>query len=190
MTTLHLVNELHNGNLDLAILAAPVEDDTLKAFKLFDEPFYLYTSDPVNKGKEIKPADLEPSRLWLLEEGHCMRSQILNFCELKQQGGNTGNMVYSAGSIESLVNLVDIYGGYTIIPALAKKYMSDDKQGYIYPFTNPQPVREISLVGLQSFPRKKVIQALHHLIIEQLPDDLDKLTDKIKVPHNVFKNTL
>ena len=65
------------------------------------------------------PQDIDPNKLWLLEEGHCFRSQIVNLCELKKASREASHVDYEAGSIETLRRMVDMNDGITILPELA-----------------------------------------------------------------------
>ena len=90
---------------------------------LFYEKYFLYVNEQ-EKGftkRYVLPESIDIKRMWLLEEGHCMRSQILNLCELKKQDEVNEKIHYESGSIETLKNIVDQHFGFTIIPELAAK---------------------------------------------------------------------
>ncbi|HSI90141.1 MAG TPA: LysR substrate-binding domain-containing protein, partial [Adhaeribacter sp.] len=109
------------------------------------------------------------NKLWLLEEGHCLRNQIFNLCELKKNDSGSDNLHYEAGSIETLINLVDKYEGTTIIPHFAVLNLSPAQQQNVREFAEPKPVREISLVVANSYPRKKLVQELQKAIKQAVP---------------------
>ena len=131
--------------------------------------FFVYASkgEKFPQKKYLLPRQIDVNHLWLLEEGHCLRNQVFNLCELKKL--DRDGLSYEAGSIETLVNLVDHHGGVTIIPQLAKMGLDPGQRKNIREFANPKPVREVSLVVMANFPRKKILENLKTEIIRCLP---------------------
>ncbi|HEX3009979.1 MAG TPA: LysR substrate-binding domain-containing protein, partial [Bacteroidales bacterium] len=91
LTTSSLLAKLEQKQLDAAILASPVTSPTINVYPLFFEKFMIYASaNYKSKVHDLfQPADLDVNKLWLLQEGHCMRSQVLNLCDLKKQKKHT-----------------------------------------------------------------------------------------------------
>ena len=166
-TTNYLIQKLNKGELDAALLVSPLETPSLKFITLFYEEFFVYVNNNSPAKTYIFPEDIDPTELWLLEEGHCLRNQILNLCELQKSGFQ--NIHYNAGSIETLINLVDEYGGITIIPELATRKMSKPKKNKLISFHPPAPVREVSLAFHRYTVQKTFIQALSQSIIKNIP---------------------
>jgi LysR family transcriptional regulator, hydrogen peroxide-inducible genes activator len=171
MVTQEIITNLKARQLDIGLLATPLNEPQLHEHHLFFEEFFAYTShhDKLAKKKYIAPEHIDLAQLWLLEEGHCFRNQVLNFCELKRKDAVADNLSYEAGSIETLINLVDKYEGVTIIPQFATYNLSAVQKKKIRVFTKPRPAREISLVTHKDFPRKKIVLALHQEIIKAIP---------------------
>lgn len=170
-TTDVILNKLANGDLDAAILATPLHESSLHEQVLFYESYYLYVGQK-EKGFDkqfVLPKDVDVNRLWLLEEGHCMRSQILNFCSLKKQKEAEEQFHYNAGSIETLKNMVDTGFGITIMPELATHNMSSLQKKRLRSFRNPVPVREISLVTHHEFLKATLIHSLRQSILAVIP---------------------
>lgn len=173
-TTDVILNRLKSGDLDAAILATPLHEQSLHEQVLFYESYYLYVGNQ-EKGFDkrfVLPKDIDVNRLWLLEEGHCMRSQILNFCSLKKQKEAEEQFHYNAGSIETLKNMVDTSFGMTIIPELATHNMSAVQKKRLRTFKNPVPVREISLVTHHEFLKAALIQSLKQSILSVIPTQM------------------
>lgn len=86
MTTEEIIPKLKRREIDAALLATPLMENGLKEHKLFNEEFYVYASksELLPKKKYVLPGELNIHHLWLLEEGHCMRNQVFNLCELKK----------------------------------------------------------------------------------------------------------
>lgn len=174
--------KLNSGELDIGILATPLLNDSLNEKILFYEKFFLYVSDgSLIAGKNyILPKDIDLNELWLLEEGHCMRAQVLNLCELKKQKDINGTLNYEAGSIETLKNIVDRNRGMTIIPELAAMDFNKNDRKRLIPFKPPEPAREISIVTHKGFIRTKFAEALKNCIIEVIPGCM-KLNKKMRI---------
>lgn len=165
-TTEVLVEKLKRGQLDAGILVTPLKDQKIKETPLFYETFFVYASHDFEK-EYLLPEDLNPNELWLLEEGHCFRSQIMNLCEIHKQ--STLQLEYAAGSLETLRQLVDNQDGVTILPELAIQYLSPKKREKLKPFQPPAPVREVSLVTHRDFIKRALIEALQADILVAIP---------------------
>jgi LysR family hydrogen peroxide-inducible transcriptional activator len=169
-TTDQLLRLLSSDKLDVGIMATPLQEKGFKEIPVFYEEFKVFVAGnekSMNK-KYILPEDIDVNRLWLLEEGHCLRSQVLNLCELQKQQARVHNMDYETGSIESLLKITQINEGITIIPELAAKALSPKMQKGLRSFKPPVPVREISLVTYRHFIKKHVLDILEAEIIKQV----------------------
>ncbi|MES2794532.1 MAG: LysR substrate-binding domain-containing protein [Bacteroidota bacterium] len=171
IVTDEIIHKLKTGELDIGILATPIHEKLLTEHHLFNEEFFVYTSqkEEVNGKKYLLPTDLDISKLWLLEEGHCLRNQIFNLCELKINQAVMSNLHYEAGSIETLINMVDKQSSLTIIPHLAALNLNDDQKLKLKEFANPKPIRQISLVVTNSFPRLNLLNELKNEITKTIP---------------------
>ncbi|MEP6676689.1 MAG: LysR substrate-binding domain-containing protein [Ferruginibacter sp.] len=128
------------------------------------------------------PQDIDPDKLWLLEEGHCFRSQILNLCELRKASIESGHFDYEAGSIETLRRLVEQNDGITILPELATLELTTKQLQLIRHFRKPAPVREISIVIHRDFVKKRLIELLKITIIDSLPEKIKKNKAQFIIP--------
>lgn len=165
-TTDILLEQIRKGHLDAGVLVTPLKHLRLEEFPLFYESFLVYTSHPFPK-EFILPEDIDPNELWLLEEGHCFRSQILNLCELRRT--TTSGLEYAAGSIETLIRLVDSQQGMTVLPELATLHLSPERRERLVRFADPEPVREVSLVTDGSHDKQHLIDLLQEEILHNLP---------------------
>ncbi|HLF35464.1 MAG TPA: LysR substrate-binding domain-containing protein, partial [Cyclobacteriaceae bacterium] len=172
---------LKNGDLDIGILATPLNDAALAEHVLFYEEFMMYASEHENlpRKKFYVPKDINLDHLWLLQEGHCLRSQVLNLCMLKEEMNKSDNLSYGAGSIETLIHLVDRQGGLTIVPRLAVEMMKPAQKRKLRIFAEPKPVREISLVAIKDYPRARLLELLNKAIIDALPADKELKRKKV-----------
>ncbi len=169
-TTEQIVYELKNGLLDCGILSTPLEDKSLHENPLFFESFvaYLSKSSALTKKKSLSPKDIDADDLWLLNEGHCMRNQILNICNRKRSDENKP-FEYNTDSVETLKRMVDMNKGITLLPELSLADFSVRQLDRVRYFKSPAPSREISIVTHRNFLKRKLISILEQEIIAAIP---------------------
>lgn len=182
MNTAQIVEQLAQDKLDVGLLATPLPHDGLRMEHLFFERFYVFTSGKEKdlKKKYVLPEEIDVNRLWLLQEGHCMRSQMLNLCRLKKESSSL-NLEYEAGSIETLLQIVEMNDGLTIVPELATLNFSEDKKKQLKEFKSPVPVREISLVTYRHFIKTKLLEVLRQEIMNGVQPVLAKGGKELEV---------
>jgi LysR family transcriptional regulator, hydrogen peroxide-inducible genes activator len=171
LMTEHIIQKLKKDQLDIGIMATPTSDGELFETPLFQEQFVVYAAknEAILSKRFLLANDIDVNRLVLLEEGHCMRTQIVNLCELRQTTNQLANVFYESGSIETLKNLIDMHAGVTILPELALGNLSKAQFKNIRFFQDPAPVREISLVTYRAFVKKRLVEVLKNEILAQLP---------------------
>jgi LysR family hydrogen peroxide-inducible transcriptional activator len=147
---------------------------------LLEEPFlgYVSPSHPLYDHATLRPHDLSGEGLWLLQEGHCFRNQVLNICAPPLGGPRTYS--YESGSIETLKELVRRNHGYTLVPELSVLAEAAENP-MVKRFEAPEPVREVSLVVHHGFVRRQLLDHLCSLILAQVPSRLHagRATQKI-----------
>lgn len=168
LTTDQILKGLSNDSLDGGILATPLKEPAVKEHAIYYERFFAYVS-PREKALYAKTSldesDLTVSKLWLLDEVHCFRTQILHLCNLKKRrGSNQSIFSYEAGSIDTLINIVDKNDGLTVIPEMALANLSETQMKNVRSFKNSTPVREVSLITRKEFFRERLL----HIILEEV----------------------
>jgi len=168
-TTERIVAQLKNNLLDIGLLATPLDEKNIREIPLFYEPFVSYLSEQHKLASKttVTPQELEKEDLWLLTEGHCLRSQIINICQ--KSGKGLPNLEYQTGSVETLKRIVEMTGGITILPELSIFEFSGEQIDRVRYFNEPEPVREISLITHQHFIKSKLIKAISDEIIANIP---------------------
>lgn len=174
-TTDQIIEKLLNGSLDGAILATPLKNDKLTERPVYYERFYAYVSPretSLYAKKELDEEDLNINRLWLLEEVHCFRSQILKICSNRKRKSSHSLFSYEAGSINTLVNIVDDNSGLTIIPEMAITELNERQKANVRPLKGMTAVREVSLVTRKEFLRERVLDIIISEIQKSVPKEL------------------
>lgn len=180
LTTELIIEKLKHHHIDIGILATPLNNIALNETPLYYEQFVVYASkeEKLLKKKFLLSSDINTNHLWLLEEGHCLRSQILNLCELRKKELETSNLDYQAGSIDTLKKMVDMNSGITILPELAIKDLTAAERKKTRHFKPPVPVREISIVTYHHFVKKRIVEVLKDEIINAIPNEMLSLKRK------------
>lgn len=155
-----ILEMLHRGELDAALLALPIDDDGLKVVRLFEEPFVLAlpSDHPLSHKATVTTEDLRGFELLLLEEGHCMREHALEVCSL---AGASERVDFHATSMETLRQMVAADVGITLMPLLAvKPPIAATDNVVIRTFESPVPRRTIALVWRKTSALSEFFQSL------------------------------
>ena len=175
MTTNQILSGLAKGTIDGGILATPLHDDRMKERPVYYEKFLAYVSPNerfLHAKSSLEESDLNGAKLWLLDEVHCFRTQILNLCSLKSNTIVNPTFTYEAGSIETLINIVDNNDGITVIPEMALSHLNDKQKQNVRLFNKNRPVREISLITRKDFLRDRLIEIIEEEIKMSVPASL------------------
>lgn len=170
-TTEQIIQQLKLGLIDCGILSTPLHEAGLTEIPVFYENFVAYASksSKLYKKKHIDAEDIDPEEIWVLDEGHCMREQVLNICQRRKSTQGFRHFEYNTGSVETLKRMVDQNNGATILPELALTELSDKQLERIRYFKAPEPAREVSLVIQRNFLKRRMIEALKNEILEFVP---------------------
>lgn len=154
-----LLQKLQEGEIDAAFIALPIEARDFQVEEIFSEPFLLAVpkNHALAKNKKIQAKNLKNQKLMLLEDGHCMRSQALEVCDIV---GAFEQQDFKASSLETLRQMVEIGVGITLMPEIAIR--KDDKIAYLE--ISNAPKRTIGLVWRKSSARELLMRELVKLI--------------------------
>jgi LysR family hydrogen peroxide-inducible transcriptional activator len=173
-TTDNIVNLLNRDLIDVGILITPLKEEKIIEKPIFYEEMLIYTNPghKLHKQKEITIKDIAIPEIWLLSDGHCFRDQVVNLCSFLGTVDSKLPFHFEAGSLETLMNIVDREGGITLIPELAKFSMHEKRLSNVRSFTNFHPLREVSLVYSRHFAKHKLINLHWREIKEDIPEEL------------------
>lgn len=170
----NIVKLLNKDLIDVGIVVTPLKEEKIIEKPVFYEEMLLYINPEHNlhKQEEINIRDIATPEIWLLSDGHCFRDQVINLCSFVGASATQLPFHFEAGSLETLMNIVDREGGITLIPELAKYNMSPHKLKNVRSFAKVKPLREVSLVYSRHFAKHKLINLLWNEIRESIPEDL------------------
>lgn len=174
MKTAEIKKALGRGELDAAIAVRLEELDVYEQTSMYYEQFIAYVAknDPLFSHKNIKTSDLSNEFLWLLDEGHCFRDQLVKFCNLKS--ATESKSKYSLGSIETFMRMVESGQGVTFIPELALSQLSEQQKELVRPFALPIPVRDVVLLTTKNFVRHSIAELIIKTVRENVPASMLK----------------
>ncbi len=172
MKTAEITKAMQRGEIDAAIAVRLDELDIFNQTTLFYEQFIAYVAknDPLFANKNIKTSDLGNEFLWLLDEGHCFRDQLVKFCNLKS--ATESKSKYSLGSIETFMRMVESGQGVTFIPELALSQLSESQAELVRPFALPIPVREVVLLTPKDFVRQAIADVIVKSVKGNVPQSM------------------
>ncbi len=172
LKTDEIILKLNKDEIDVGILATPLHENNLIEEPLYYEEIKVYAhyNHPLTKKKYLEHEDIMRDDIWMLSKGNCFRNQIINICanpiKLNEQ------LKYESGSIETLKKMVEMEGGFTLLPELAILELSAKKINQVAEFKRPKPLREVSIVYARSVSKKKFIDVLKKQIIKNMPEEL------------------
>ena len=126
---------------------------------------YHHAAHALSMEDSIHLDDLDLDRIWLLEDGHCFRHQVVNFCDIKDAQADGLPYNYQGGSIDTLMKIINNEGGFTLIPELA----ADPSSKQVKRFSRKPPLREVSLVYNRKFVKSKLIDRIAANIKKNIP---------------------
>lgn len=171
-----IIQKIERAELDLALLATPLNNAELLEIPVYTERFVAYVSphNVMYADKELSTDTLPVKNVWVLREGYCPNKGIFPFCKSQRESHAT----YEAGSIETLVKIVDENGGYTIIPEMHVPLLRQCQQRNIRHIINPEPTREVALVVRRDYVRERLLNIFADCIKEIIPSHM--IYDRLK----------
>lgn len=177
MKTADIRRAIDRGEIDAAVMVDTGDLDDYALTTLFYEQFLAYVSpsDQLSAKKSIKTSDLSNELLWLLDEGHCFRDQLVKYCQLK--AAKTSQSAYSLGSIETFMRIVENGQGMTFIPELATMQLTPTQKELVRPFAIPIPTREVVMATSKAFVRQSLLNMIVGQIRNSVPEKMLKLNN-------------
>lgn len=168
--------KLKRAELDIAILAMPVADEALLEIPIYHERYYAYVSpeDTLYNKESLPTNELTAENIWMLGESYCPNTGQFPFCISDMSNAS----IYVAGSIDTLMRIVDDNGGYTIIPEMQLPLISPERKAHIREIIDPTPGREIAFVVRKDFVKERMINILADALKSILPDAM--LNERLK----------
>ena len=172
--TTNIILEILDGKLDGGLMAGPLNNPNLVEYPIYYEKFYAYVSplESAYKDREIDLNTVDIGHVWMFESIHYIRGQVERLCRQQADKNDHRHVRYEAGNIATLINVVDLHGGMTIIPEMAAMSLSEDQQENLKNFKNLTAVREVSLVVSKEYIRQNTLRKIIEIIADSVPNSM------------------
>ena len=185
-----IIRRLKRDMLDVGLFVTPYHDEKIVERPVFYEEMLVYAhpDSELLKKKEVGHEDIVTSDIWMLGNGHCFRNQVVNLCEMSASQHKNLPFEFESNSLETLMRIVDVEGGFTLIPELALQYMSPEKKKQVRSIANTKPLREESVIYSRHFTKQRLITLLCDEIKSVVPAHMLKRDRGMIVEWKAEKN--
>lgn len=185
-----IIRRLKRDILDVGLFVTPYHDEKIVERPVFYEEMLVYAHPDCEllKKKEVGHEDIVTSDIWMLGNGHCFRNQVVNLCEMSASQHKNLPFEFESNSLETLMRIVDVEGGFTLIPELALQYMSPEKKKQVRSIANTKPLREVSVIYSRYFTKQRLITLLCDEIKSVVPAHMLKRDRGMIVEWKAEKN--
>ena len=185
-----IIRRLKRDMLDVGLFVTPYHDEKIVERPVFYEEMLVYAhpDSELLKKKEVGHEDIVTSDIWMLGNGHCFRNQVVNLCEMSASQHKNLPFEFESNSLETLMRIVDVEGGFTLIPELALQYMSPEKKKQVRSIANTKPLREVSVIYSRHFTKQRFITLLCDEIKSVVPAHMLKRDRGMIVEWKAEKN--
>ena len=168
----NIIADILEGKTDGGLMVSPLKHPNLVEYPIYYEKFYAYVSplESVYADKEIDINSVSIDHLWLLDSVHCMRGQVEHLCQKRDENIKYNKQVrYEAGNINTLINVVDLNAGMTIVPEMSAMTLCEEQQENLKEFKDMTAVREVSLVVNKDYIRQNMLNKIMEIIGDSVP---------------------
>lgn len=166
MTTADIVRALDRDMLDAAIMTGGTAPAGIREEELFNDPFYVYLSagHPLSERNNVRIEDIDPCGLLLLSEGHCLRDQVVELCQLRCDAHRSGP--FESGSLETLMRIVDsVPDTMTVIPGMVLDFIDESRRPQVKPLVKGATSRKITMAVRRTCAKKALVSALRDSVL-------------------------
>lgn len=163
-----MLDALLRGELDAGIAISENAREGILEIPLYTEKFLVYLAESCwRKLPVFKPDNLEHENMWIMKDAQCLRDSVFSFCKSRQKG----NHIYEAGSITTLVHIVDENGGFTIIPEMHLPFLSDKQRENVRPIEGDYlSQRRVSLYIKEDYIRQRMLNTVTDTLKKFIPE--------------------
>jgi LysR family hydrogen peroxide-inducible transcriptional activator len=182
VTTSEVISRLKTADIDVGIVSTPLNTHDIEEEILYYEKLMVYRNNQTNK-KFITPKDIMNEKVWLLEQGNCLRDQIIDLCSINSKQ-LMSNLNFQPNSFDSLLNIVDKLNGLTLIPELYFLDLPNERRKNVFDFNAPYPVREISMIFHRPYAKLRLLETFAKeikFIIRPILSTTDMKSSEMKI---------
>lgn len=166
---------LSDASIDMAIVTATEPHRDYLEIPLYTERYVAYMhTDCIHKNNQLEASSIPQENLWILQDEQCrLRGKIFDLYH-----SPAANHDYKAGSIDTLVHIVDKNGGYTLIPEMHVNYLSESQQLNVREIASKHLERTIMLIIRQDYLKERMLNAVTSTIMKIIPSEM--LDERLK----------
>lgn len=165
-----MLDALLRGEIDAGIAISENLRQGILEIPLYTEKFYVYLAESCwRKLPVFNPETLEHESMWIMKEAQCLRDSAFSFCKARSKG----HCIYEAGSIETLIRIVDENGGYTIIPEMHLPFLTDKQRQNVRKIEGDHlSQRRVSLYIKEDYIRQRMLNTIVDTLKSYMPDGM------------------
>ncbi len=165
-----MLDALHRGEIDAGIAISDNMREGILEIPLYTEKFYVYLAESCwRKLPVFRPENLEHENMWIMKNAQCLRESAFSFCKARAKGRH----VYEAGSIETLIRIVDENGGFTIIPEMHLPLLTDTQRKNVRPIEGDYlSQRRVSLYIKADYVRQRMLNTVTDTLKAFMPQGM------------------
>lgn len=165
-----MLDALLRGEIDAGIAISENLRQGILEIPLYTEKFYVYLAESCwRKLPVFNPETLEHESMWIMKEAQCLRDSAFSFCKARAKG----HRIYEAGSIETLIRIVDENGGYTIIPEMHLPFLTEKQRQNVRKIEGDHlSQRRVSLYIKEDYIRQRMLNTIVDTLKAYMPDGM------------------
>ncbi len=165
-----MLDALLRGEIDAGIAISENLKQGILEIPLYTEKFYVYLAESCwRKLPVFNPETLEHESMWIMKEAQCLRDSAFSFCKARSKG----HRIYEAGSIETLIRIVDENGGYTIIPEMHLPFLTEKQRQNVRKIEGDHlSQRRVSLYIKEDYIRQRMLNTIVDTLKSYMPDGM------------------
>lgn len=165
-----MLDALLRGEIDAGIAISENLRQGILEIPLYTEKFYVYLAESCwRKLPVFNPETLEHESMWIMKEAQCLRDSAFSFCKARSKG----HRIYEAGSIETLIRIVDENGGYTIIPEMHLPFLTEKQRQNVRKIEGDHlSQRRVSLYIKEDYIRQRMLNTIVDTLKSYMPDGM------------------
>ena len=166
-----MLDALLRGEIDAGIAISENLKQGILEIPLYTEKFYVYLAESCwRKLPVFNPETLEHESMWIMKEAQCLRDSAFSFCKARSKGHR---IIYEAGSIETLIRIVDENGGYTIIPEMHLPFLTEKQRQNVRKIEGDHlSQRRVSLYIKEDYIRQRMLNTIVDTLKSYMPDGM------------------
>ena len=170
LMTSTILAKLKKAEIDMGILASPVNDPDLLEIPLYHERFFVYVSpeDAMMQQDSIERDHVLDHPVWIMRDG----VRLFDRSMLRPDETFTYEKMYEGGRVGILIQIANENGGVTIIPETHIRFLTEPIRACLKPIVNPEPKRTICLAFRKDYIHEQIMNIVVKSIKTIIPFEL------------------